>query len=598
MYRFFVIIFLILNLITYSQQIQPEIEITKEKIILNGKIYYLHTIKSGQTLYSISKAYNVSLEEILTANPGLNPHQIKEGTSIKIPLKIEDNNNNNNSNNENNFILHKVKQGETLYFLSKKYNVPIDYITKNNPGLETLKIDQIIKIPKNVNNIKNDTIKYIIYELNKKDTLYNIAKKYNTSIAEIIELNPELKNGIKKGLKIKIPLEKKDTSKYNNIIEEEIDCNKTPEEKKLIKYAILIPKISYNSEINNTEKINKIYKFYNFYKGILIALDSIKNEGKTVNLKIFEFDQNNRLKNLENLISFNPDVIINFEVEIDSTFLSFPELNHKLIISPIETEIKMLNSLNIIEIIKRDFFYEYLFDYLSKDFNNKKLNIIIIEDIDKKFYKDPLTLINKYNVNNNPNFKLKIFNVNDSISYYVNKNIDSTNNNVIFINSSNEGMVSILLSRLNILSKKYDINVVGIPEWLYFNKIEIEVLHKLNTKILSSLYIDYNDKNTSKFLYKNVNLFGYEPPKNNFVDILTFLGFDVMLLSENIIKSYINYKCFSEQYYTGLLGTYYLEKDSNNLIVNKSYSVISYEKDYTIKRIIKNISKKFQYVKK
>ena len=49
----------------YSQEDKVEVEISTNKVIIDGVVYYLHMVKSGQTLYSICKAYNVSENEVI-----------------------------------------------------------------------------------------------------------------------------------------------------------------------------------------------------------------------------------------------------------------------------------------------------------------------------------------------------------------------------------------------------------------------------------------------------------------------------------------------------------------------------------------------------
>ncbi len=69
-----------------SAQMQPvEVKRTQEKTIVNGKVYYIHTIQKGQTLYSISKAYEVSQDDIIRENPGIDPAALKEGQALRIP---------------------------------------------------------------------------------------------------------------------------------------------------------------------------------------------------------------------------------------------------------------------------------------------------------------------------------------------------------------------------------------------------------------------------------------------------------------------------------------------------------------------------------
>ncbi len=69
-----------------SAQMQPvEVKRTQEKTIVSGKVYYIHTVLKGQTLYSISRAYEVSQDEIIRENPGTDPATLKEGQVLRIP---------------------------------------------------------------------------------------------------------------------------------------------------------------------------------------------------------------------------------------------------------------------------------------------------------------------------------------------------------------------------------------------------------------------------------------------------------------------------------------------------------------------------------
>ncbi|NJK98770.1 MAG: LysM peptidoglycan-binding domain-containing protein [Bacteroidales bacterium] len=149
------IFFFIISLVAFIQlnAQEPPVEIKKstEKIIFDGKIYYLHVIQQGQTVYSISKAYNVPLPDIIQSNPGINVAQVSTGQVLKIPVKSEPEISESEivPLEDEDFIYHEVKQGQTIYSLSKKYKVPAEIIYNYNPGTETgLKTGATIKIPK------------------------------------------------------------------------------------------------------------------------------------------------------------------------------------------------------------------------------------------------------------------------------------------------------------------------------------------------------------------------------------------------------------------------------------------------------------------
>ncbi len=209
-----------LSTITYSIA-QENIVINKSEVIekINGKEYYIHFVKKGQTLYSISKAYDVSIDKIIKENPE-SAAEIKIGQLLKIPLiKEKPKSNISEANVKEKFIYHKVKKKETLYSISKRYSVTINDLMKLNPDLlNGLKEGQVIRIPERVNFLENrtnislrkDTVKnFILYKVKKKETFYGLSKKYSVTIGEILSLNPELKEGLKKGELIKIPIKEK-----------------------------------------------------------------------------------------------------------------------------------------------------------------------------------------------------------------------------------------------------------------------------------------------------------------------------------------------------------------------------------------------------
>lgn len=110
----FIIKFSILN----AQQIIISTEIIEE----NGKNFYIHTVEAGQTVYSIAKAYNVSLDDVYKHNEWAK-EKIKPGEKLKIPIiKTETT----PKAVQYDTVFHIVKPKETLYSISKEYNVDIE----------------------------------------------------------------------------------------------------------------------------------------------------------------------------------------------------------------------------------------------------------------------------------------------------------------------------------------------------------------------------------------------------------------------------------------------------------------------------------------
>lgn len=113
------------------------------------------------------------------------------------------------------YYIHVVDSGNTLYAISRKYAVPVEVIQKENPRLTTaLTIGDRLLIPvkevirKDLDESLEIDGNFLIHEVQKRSTLYSIAKEYNVEQKDIIAANPDLKEGLKNGMKIRIPVAK------------------------------------------------------------------------------------------------------------------------------------------------------------------------------------------------------------------------------------------------------------------------------------------------------------------------------------------------------------------------------------------------------
>jgi LysM repeat protein/ABC-type branched-subunit amino acid transport system substrate-binding protein len=124
---------------------ESDIKRSKKTETIAGKKYFIHNVQKGQTLYGIAKAYSMEVNELVVQNPDA-IDGIKPGQELKIPVdrpKVEV------KAPSGDTIYHKVETGQTLYSLSKQYSLSIDAIIAANPGTASgVKVGQIIKIPK------------------------------------------------------------------------------------------------------------------------------------------------------------------------------------------------------------------------------------------------------------------------------------------------------------------------------------------------------------------------------------------------------------------------------------------------------------------
>ncbi len=151
-----------------------------------GSNYY--TVKSGDSLWSISRKFGVTVNELKKVN-NLSSNLLSIGQNLIIPGKK-----NNTSSNE-----YVVKKGDTLYGIANKYNISVDNLKSyNNLSTDSLSIGQIIKIPDN----KVNSNEYVV---KSGDSLYSISRKYGVSVDELMNVNNLKSTVLSDGQVLKIP---------------------------------------------------------------------------------------------------------------------------------------------------------------------------------------------------------------------------------------------------------------------------------------------------------------------------------------------------------------------------------------------------------
>lgn len=160
----------------------------------------VYTVQRGDTLWSISKKLNTSVNEIKKLN-NLSNNLLYIGQSLRVPeyQKAEETN-----------ISYVVKKGDSLWSISKQYDVPVSEIKRyNNLTSDNLSVGMIIKIPSATTIVTPSEEEIIsegtIYTVKIGDTLYSIAKQYNVSVDDIVNQNNLVSNNLTIGTKLLIP---------------------------------------------------------------------------------------------------------------------------------------------------------------------------------------------------------------------------------------------------------------------------------------------------------------------------------------------------------------------------------------------------------
>lgn len=153
----------------------------------NSQINYI--VKKGDTLYSIAQRYNITVDELKKQNQ-LSTNQLTIGQSLILP--------------STSFVTYTVQKGDTLYKIASQYNTTVDILKKiNNLSSNILSIGQKIKLPST--EIINIPASLETYTVKSGDTLYSIAKKFDTTVDKIKSQNNLSEDALTVGQVLKIP---------------------------------------------------------------------------------------------------------------------------------------------------------------------------------------------------------------------------------------------------------------------------------------------------------------------------------------------------------------------------------------------------------
>lgn len=465
--------------------------------------YFLHTVTKGQSLYSISTMYNVTMEDLIRLNPGCEK-QIRAGESLKIPQA-------DSGSNQGKPTFHTIQAGETLYQLTLKYNVTVQAICTANPGLSAsnFRIGQVISIPaqtaiqpakENLSETAAQTSSEKktdwrdMHKVERKETIFSISRQYGISEEELIAANPELKKGkLKRGsfLFIPYPASKqpaKEPEKTPARIpsNEELFAQNKQSFKKIqnIKAAVLLP---FTEGKNRDEQMRMV----EYYEGFLMAVDSLKRQGVSVNLYTYDTKGKSdvtqsilakeEMKNMD--IIFGPAHAANVK-----TLAEFAEKNQTRVVVPFSPEVE--------QVFKNPYIYQvntpqsYLYSEVYEHFLRKfsKANIVFLDAGTGQNEKAEFIKGMKNELKTN---QVAYKHISNSDTLKILAAIDSTRENIFIPTSGKDLSLTRLIPQLTQIRRSYpnvDLHLFGYPEWQTYTQDYLASFYELDTYFYSSFY--------------------------------------------------------------------------------------------------------------
>lgn len=611
--RVITICLIVASLSAVATEYMPDIAKSKVIVFINGKKYYVHTVKSGDTLYSMSKAYGVSEDAIKECNPTV-ADGLKLDQTVKIP--VADNataDAREVKKRKKEFVEHKIRGGETLYSIARDYNISVNTIREDNPGLnpQSLSIGQSLWVRKsdmgsssekeaqaemdayadNLNKATDDGFEY--YVVKPGETVYSLARRFEITEQEFAA-NNDIAGGLKAGAVIRIPIKDEENvnqmEKKADVPESELIAAQSSDENiifralpsdQILNIALMLP-------FNVESKPNSSY--VEFYQGFLLGLEKMKQEGRGESkLTVYNTEHNPvKVQNIVKSPAFEGTNLIIGPVYEDelSPVLQYARANSTPVVSPL-ADIKTVKSPAIYQLspdpAKK---YDKIADLID---GGRDIYLIYADSFDKEFEGEVLALLkDKPYAAYTYSFNQKsIFTPRNSAARQIEvmDDILKEENPCLFVVLANKetdvdrilGTISSSKVAITEKSEKSAPYVVlGTSRWGRFNNIDHTTYFNNNVVMISTYHAKRDSQVVREFDSRYIEAY------NSLPSLYAYRGYDAAVIFCTGMRSDIDYNMLDKKY-TPLQTSYqFSHKGEGDKYVNQEWMRINYNSNYTI----------------
>ena len=275
-----------------------------------------HKVQRQETIYRLSKQYEVSEEDIRRYNKHLYSKDLQLGESIKIPVfaktAVAVRETRGAQSQPARQITktreHIILPKETKYGIARKYGMTVKELESLNPTVDVLQPGIMLKVGTNVLDepviITGDDFQF--YEVQPQETLFGLTQRFQISQDSLIALNPALKDGLKFGMVLKVPtkdaggreLKEIDIPVVAKVAKRSADLSDNLKDFSTKNLVVMLPfntaKVK-NDSISNSPQVlqnDRVVRIsLDFYSGVLMALETAKEMGISTNLKVYDTQQ-------------------------------------------------------------------------------------------------------------------------------------------------------------------------------------------------------------------------------------------------------------------------------------------------------------------
>ena len=564
-------------------------------VVIRGKSYYLHTVQPGQTLYSICKAYGANIDEVKSLNDkkdnALSLYEV-----LKVPYTDPF------VQQDDKFYYHKVVKGETFYSIARLYKIKPKRLLKFNEGYaqnQPLAVGAVVKLPLAEIDLSVLGEEEIEASVGKKQEIRPERPVRNESVKKVEEAS--VTDILQDALMQKNEKTEQEPEKETTTVIGATDKMEIPDYisevvmpvDPFVKVALLLPFSAKDYPVFVDTLVEKMpvqisarsEQFISFYEGVLLAVDSLKNQGYKVNLKVFDTERSaeKMYTMVDEIDRFHPDLIIG--PVYGSVYKALmDDLTNKNIpvIYPLSSRseefgvypdfIQVNPSMKALTVAMSDWLREEAEEanLVCLNLTGNEVSHSDLEDIRLfKEYMHRIGSMNFYDWNTSavPLDGLRLQLLPDR-------------ENIIILPTTKEAEVSKILPVLSALTDGYRITVVGFPEWQAFTSVDHETYFKLNTKIFTYSYVDNTTEPAKRFALKYRKYFYTEP--NN----LAYKAFDMSLYFIELAAKYRDRTLDALEFYprNGDFSRFYFQKMEGQAgKENQGFYIVNFGSDYRLK---------------
>jgi LysM repeat protein/ABC-type branched-subunit amino acid transport system substrate-binding protein len=454
--------------------------------------FIYHNLKPGETVYSLSKSYGVSENEIVQSNLGIDINKLSVGTEIAVPKREFMNTQQKFDEQENKYIYHKVLAKETLYSIAKQYGLTVRQLRKENSDLRFPQVGDFVRVPiagkaetEEIAQIKTDSVQPVLEEpaiKTDRSTGYSMVKDLKGTL-DVAVLLP-----------FYLP---------ENSLREEVDSSNLVKGRKTYKVNKVADDWIYPGSLD----------FLEMYQGILLASDTLRSLGLNINLHAYDIKsdtieitnliRSGKLSGMDLIIgpvySHNLSIVSDYARNLGIPIVSpVPLMNNSALVKNptlfMASSSLVIAQKAIAKKISEYYDHNIVFihaDSIGIDEDVKRFKNLIFKELSYKLpYEDIKFKEFLF-------YSRSMFN-NDSINR-LSEALSEQSKNIVIIASEEAPVISEAIDKVSSLARRFNIKLFGYPVIRDLERLDQKELFDMDIMVYSPYWIDYSKMNVKQF---------------------------------------------------------------------------------------------------